>query len=80
MKKKSINRVHAVRASIENVELTKAGTSTRLEIYANEQKIGELVIGRGSLSWYGRGRKKKKRIDWSRFAEMMDKLAYGDNA
>ena len=80
MKKKSINQVHAVKASVENVELTKAGTSTRLEIYANEQKIGELVIGRGSLSWYGRGRQKKKRIDWSRFAEMMDKLAYGDNA
>jgi hypothetical protein len=79
MNRKSINQVHAVKASIENVELTKAGTSTRLEIYANAQKIGELVIGRGSLSWYGRNRKRKKRIDWSRFAEMMDKLAYGDN-
>lgn len=79
MKKKPINQVHAAKASIENIELTKAGTSTRLEIYANDQKIGELVIGRGSLSWYGRGRKRKKRIDWSRFAEMMDKLAYGND-
>jgi len=80
MKKKSIKQVHVVKATIENFELTKAGTSTRLEIYANEQKIGELVIGRGSLSWYGRRRQIKKRIDWSRFAEMMDKLAYGDKA
>jgi len=79
MKKKSINRVHAVKASIQNVELTKAGSSTLLKIYANEKKIGELVIGRGSLSWSGRNRRTKKRIDWSRFAEMMDKLAYGDN-
>jgi len=79
MKKKSIKQVHAVKATIENFELTRAGTSTRLEIYANKQKIGELVIGRGSLSWYGRRRQIKKRIDWSRFAEMMDKLAYGDN-
>lgn len=59
MRKKSVNQVHAVKASIKNVELTKAGTSTQLEIYANKQKIGELVIGRGSLSWYGRGRQKK---------------------
>jgi len=80
MKKKSIKQVHVVKATIENFELTKAGTSTRLEIYAKKQKIGELVIGRGSLSWYGRRRQIKKRIDWSRFAEMMDKLAYGDEA
>lgn len=80
MDMKSINRVHAVRASIKNVELTKLGTATRLEIYANERKIGELMIGRGSLSWYGRGRQKGKRIDWSKFAEMMDYLAYGNDA
>lgn len=79
MNKRSTNQVHAVKVSIKNVELTKLGTATRLEIYANEQKIGELMIGRGSLSWYGRGRQKGKRIDWSKFAEMMDYLAYGDD-
>jgi len=78
MKKKSITHVHSVKVSIENIELVKAGSSTRLEIYANKQKLGELIIGRGSLSWYGRNRSKKKRIDWSRFADVMDKLAYGD--
>jgi len=36
------------------------------------------VIGRGSLFWYGRSRKRSKRIPWSRFADMMDRLAYGD--
>ena len=35
-------------------------------------------IGRGSLYWYGRRKQKSKRIDWSQFAQMMDRLAYGD--
>jgi hypothetical protein len=78
MKKKRAIRVHAVKATINNFELTKAGTSTRLEIYASEQKLGELEVGRGSFYWTGRNRQKSKRLNWSKFAEMMDKLAYGD--
>jgi len=57
------------------LELSKAGSSLESEIYAKQQKIGRLVIGRGSLYWYGRKRQKSKRISWSRFAEMMDELA-----
>jgi len=41
-------------------------------------KIGELVIGRGALRSYYRGRTRSKRISWTRVFEMMDKLAYGD--
>lgn len=37
-----------------------------------------MVIGRGSLYWYGRNRQKRKRIRWTKFAEMMDELAYTD--
>ena len=37
----------------------------------------ELIIGRGSLYWYGRNRTNRKRISWTRFADMMDELAYG---
>ena len=44
MNRKSINQVHAVKASIENVELTKAGTSTRLEIYANCKKLANWLL------------------------------------
>ena len=70
-------RKHEVKADLKNFELAKARSSLNLNIYANDEKIGELEIGRGSLYWYGRSRHRSKRIDWSRFAEMMDELAYG---
>lgn len=78
MIKKQVTKKHAVKAKLQVIELTKAGTSLNLEIYADQQKIGELVVGRGSLYWYGRKRQRRKRIDWTKFAEKMDELAYGD--
>ena len=77
-KRKKLRRKHAVKANLQVLELSKAGTSLKLEIFAAEQKIGDLTIGRGSLYWHGRNRQSSKRIGWSRFAKMMDKLAYGD--
>ena len=71
-------RKHEVKAHLKNFDLAKAGSSLNLQIYALDEKIGELEVGRGSLFWYGRNRHKSKRINWSRFAEMMDRLAYGD--
>jgi hypothetical protein len=68
---------HSVRASLAVRELNNAGSSLDLELYAGGSKIGELVIGRGSLYWYGRNRQKRKRIRWSKFADMMNALAYG---
>jgi hypothetical protein len=75
-KKKPVKR-HSVRANLHVVELTRAGSSLDLEIYADNEKIGTMIIGRGSLSWKGGKRQITKRISWSRFAEMMDELAYG---
>ena len=75
-KKRSIKK-HSVRAHLSVKELTKAGSSLDLEIYANKEKIGTLILGRGSLFWFGKRRHIRKRIPWSRFAEMMDELAYG---
>jgi hypothetical protein len=69
-------RKHEVRAAIRNVELVKAKSSLTLAIYADARKIGQLQIGRGSLYWWGGKRRLSKRISWSRFAEMMDRLAY----
>jgi hypothetical protein len=69
---------HVVKAQLANFELVKAGSSLRLQIFSNEEKIGQLEVGRGSLYWNGRNRKSRERVDWSRFAEMMDKLAYGE--
>ena len=68
---------HEVKADLANFELARARSSLNLNIYADAEKIGQLEIGRGSLYWYGRNRHKSKRIDWSKFAEMMDDLAYG---
>lgn len=68
---------HAVKATLQVHGLTNAGTSLDLEIYADDKKLGKLIIGRGSLYWFGKGRQKRKRIRWSKFAEMMNELAYG---
>jgi hypothetical protein len=75
--KRRARRKHEVKAALSNFDLAKAGSSLNLQIYANQEKIGEMEVGRGSLYWYGRGRHKSKRIDWSKFAAMMDSLAYG---
>ncbi|TCO36889.1 hypothetical protein [Dokdonella fugitiva] len=77
MAKKKVARKHEVRAELSNVELVKAKSSLRLEIFAIKEKLGELEVGRGAIYWFGANRQKSKRIDWTRFAEMMDELAYG---
>jgi len=71
-------RKHAVRALLSIHELTKAGTSLTLDISAAGEKIGELEIGRGGLFWRGGRRHKSERLSWTRFAELMDRLAYGE--
>ena len=73
------SRVHIVRARLAVHELSKAGTSLHVEITARGEKIGELEIGRGSLYWKGGKRQIRKRLRWPQFAELMDKLAYGDS-
>jgi len=78
MPKKRARKTHSVKDHLNVMELAKAGSSLDLEIYAAKQKIGTLIIGRGSLYWYGRNRQNRKRISWSRFAEMMDEPAYGE--
>jgi hypothetical protein len=77
MPRKKSRKKHSVRADLHVKELTKTGSSLNLEIYANKEKIGTLILGSGSLFWFGRKRQKRKRIDWTRFADMMDQLAYG---
>lgn len=76
MPRKSRERKHAVRAKLTVGELTKAGTSLHLEVFARGEKIGTLEIGRGALYWKGGKRHKDKRLSWSRFAELMDEVAY----
>jgi hypothetical protein len=72
MPRKSTRRKHTVSASVQLHELTKAGTSIDFEIFADDEKIGTMIIGRGSITWYGRKRKKPIELSWTRFAELMD--------
>lgn len=66
-----------VKAALANTTLAKAKSALTLEIYSKKEKIGQLEIGQGSLYWWGAHRQISKRVDWQRFAEMMDQLAYG---
>jgi hypothetical protein len=75
MPKKKLIKKHSVTANLHVVELT--GSSLDLEVYADKEKTGTMIIGQGSLSWKGGKRQITKRIPWSRFAAMMDELAYG---
>lgn len=68
---------HAVEARLHVPRLSKAGTSLSLTIRANKTKLGEVTVGRGAIFWCGRKRMSSKRLSWTRFAEMMDDLAYG---
>jgi hypothetical protein len=73
---KSLAHRYEVKAEIANAALAKAKSALTLQIYRRELKLGEIQIGRGSLFWSGARRQSAKRIDWGRFAEMMDHLAY----
>jgi hypothetical protein len=76
MPKKARSRKYTVRASLNVLELTRAGSSLYLQLYANQRKLGDLEIGRGSMYWTGARRQRSKRIPWSKFAEIMNELAY----
>ena len=72
MKRKRSARKHTVKATVDNIDLTKAGSSIRLDIHAAGEKIGTVEIGFGSLRWYGRFKQKPTIIPWSRLAEWME--------
>lgn len=66
-------RKHKVTGTIANLDLAKAGTSISLEIFANDEKIGTLEIGRGSMRWKGKNKRKDSFVKtWSQFAEWME--------
>lgn len=76
MRKKKAVKKHTVWANVQVVELSKAGSAMDFEIYHGKEKLGTIVIGRGSFTWYGKGKQKGKRISWSRFTEIMDEYCY----
>ena len=78
VRKKAVRKKHVVHANMQVLELARAGSSIDFEIYANKEKIGHIVIGRGSFTWRGRNRQKEKRFSWTRFSELMDREVYGE--
>jgi acetyl-CoA carboxylase carboxyltransferase component len=77
MRRKKRERKHRVKAQLRVEELAKAGSALELQIFADQEKIGTVSIGRGSFTWWGKNREKGRRISWSRFAEMLDEECYG---
>lgn len=77
MKSTTSRRKHEVKASVNIPDLTKTGSSVTFKIYADDRKIGEISLGRGSIMWYGRNRRKRCEMSWSEFADMMNDRAYG---
>ena len=67
---------YSVEATLKNVELVRAGSSIRLEVFRRGAKLGELQIGRGSIFWWGAKRRTRKRLRWDRVAEQLNRLAY----
>jgi len=80
MAKKAANRKHEVKAELSNFQLAKAKSALTLRIFSRGEKVGELQVGRGSLYWWGKRKQKAKRVNWSKFTDMMNRLAYGDDA
>jgi hypothetical protein len=70
-------KIHTVKANLQIFNLSKAGTSLELEVFAQQsrtarRKIATVIIGRGSLTWKKGKGKKGRRTAWSRLAEMME--------
>jgi len=69
-----ITLLHVVKAEVKNLDLTKAGSSIELNVFADKEKIGTVEIGRGSLRWFGKKMRTAKRITWSRLADWMESI------
>src|SRR5690606_34676990 len=67
---------HRVDLALTARDITRLGTSVQLEVFAEGVKLGDLDIGSGSVAWRGRHRRSWKRIDWTRFAELMEQVPY----
>jgi hypothetical protein len=68
---------YSVEASLANVSLARAGSGITLLVFERGRKLGELQVGRGSIFWWGAMKQRRKRLDWRRVAEELNRLAYG---
>ncbi|PYR80476.1 MAG: hypothetical protein DMF87_08740 [Acidobacteria bacterium] len=75
-KKRKVAQRFKVEATLHNVELVRAGSSVRLQVFRRGEKLGDLQIGRGSIFWWGAKRKNRKRLRWDTVADQFNRLAY----
>ena len=71
MARRKQKRRFSVQANMKVFELSKAGTSVDFEIFFEGEKFGTLIVGRGSVTWYGRDRKIGRRLSWAEFDRRM---------
>ncbi|MGD1276531.1 MAG: hypothetical protein ABR964_04830 [Tepidisphaeraceae bacterium] len=77
-KKRRLERRHHVSCSMKVLELNKAGSSIRFVISSRDGRLGEIVLGRGSIAWRGGHKWTGKTWRWSRFAEIMNGIISGE--
>ena len=75
-KKKRTKKVHHVTGTLNVVELTKAGSALTLEVYERKNKLGTIVIGRGSFKWVGPNRRNGHAWSCNRFCRPLNRGTY----
>ena len=64
---------HEIRIALRSAAvLTKADSALLVEIRDEGKLLGNLEVGRGSVIWWGVGKRSGKRIDWARFIQAME--------
>ena len=61
-------KVTTVKAALKSLDLSKAGSGIQLIIGYDEGKLGEIVIGHGSLNWKPAGSQTFLKVSWKDFA------------
>jgi hypothetical protein len=65
-------KITNVKADMTALELSKAGCGIHLIIDYDGSKLGEIVIGRGSLNWKPGNKHTSKRVTWKDFAARVE--------
>jgi hypothetical protein len=62
--------VHRIELEIPVKAIVNA--DARFIIYSDNEKLGELLISKGSLDWWPARRRRRVRLRWEAFAGLMD--------
>ncbi len=54
------------------MEFSKTGTSIEMELFVDDEKLGTLAVGRGSLTWFGNAWKHGLRSSKLNFSVYME--------